>query len=121
MDSLTEFALAQAKFYCTEKNVESRKAGDEGLVNWYQGGQLYLAARIMEIDEKNRRQYNALKAYGLISHPDMKDRVQVQLDGITAEARRLQEESPTDSVSHDHTVNILAGVLVIEEELREIQ
>jgi phage pi2 protein 07 len=121
MDSLTEFALFQAKFYLTEKNVEARKAKDEGLVAWYQGGQNFIGAHMMSLDEQNRRRYNALKEYGLMSHPEMKQRVQVQLNGIADQAQRLKEESPRDSVSRDHAVNILAGVLVIEGELKEIQ
>jgi phage terminase large subunit-like protein len=121
MDSLTEFALFQAKYYLTEKNVEARKAQDEGLVDWYQRGQLFIAARMMEIDEQNRRRYNALKEYGLMSHLEMTKRVQAQLNGIADQAQRLKEESHLDSVSRDHAVNILAGVLVIEEELKEIQ
>lgn len=121
MDSLTEFACFQAKFYLTEKNVEARKAKNEELVEWYQRGQNFLAAHMMRMDEENRRRYNALKEYGLMSHPEMLKRVEVQLNGITQEANRLREENYEDSVTRDHAVNILAGVLVIEGELKELQ
>lgn len=70
----------------------------------------------------DNRQWNGLKEYGMISHPDKKVRIQNQLDGITVEAQRIKEAAELCEWrgQRDHAVNILAGVLVVEGELNGI-